>query len=71
MRMGLGGCILHSGVVEPCLGLQHGSSAPKSGTRADCDSVNLGAMEQTSLLQPMMAGRGVGREPGADGTGAG
>lgn len=28
-------------------------------------------MEQTSLLQPVMAGREVRREPGADGTGVG
>lgn len=69
--MGLGGCILRSGVAEPCLGLQHSSPAPKSGTQVDCDSVNLGAMEQTSLLQLAMAGREVRREPGAGGTGVG
>lgn len=35
----------------------------------DHNVINLRTMEQTSLLQPVMAGREVRRELGADGTG--
>lgn len=48
-----------------------GGPAPKSGTLMDHSVVNRSTMEQTSLLQPVMAGREVKREPGADGTGLG
>lgn len=48
-----------------------GGPAPKSGTPMDHSIVNRSTMEQASLLQPVVAGREVKREPGADGTGVG
>lgn len=56
---------------RPFPGSRHGIPAPKSGTCADHNSVDLRTMERMSLLQPMMAGREVRRMLGADGTGVG
>lgn len=69
--LGLDDCVLHDGVADPCQAHSKGGPAPKSGTRMDLNVINLSTMEQASLLQPVMAGREVRREPGADGTGAG